>query len=192
LTYTIFAVLIVVVAGFAWWYWQRGSHPLPEILKPGRPLPLFLATTEDGKRIDSSSLEGAPAVILFVRGSWCPFCSSQVKNLTKIYKEIVDLGARLVLVTPKPLETTRRVAEMFEVDFEFWLDDDLAIARALNLMHSGGVPAAQKSEYGANTVWPTALVVDADGKIVYAALSKHIVDRPNPRSLLRALKSVVA
>ena len=103
MTYAIFAVLIVIVAGFAWWYWQRGSHPMPDILKPGRPLPLFLATTEDGIRIDSSSLEGAPAVILFVRGSWCPFCSSQVKNLTKIYKEIVDLGARLVLVTPKPL-----------------------------------------------------------------------------------------
>jgi peroxiredoxin len=183
------AVLVAIAAGFAWWYWQRGAHPMPDILKPGRQLPLFLATTEDGRRIDSSSLEGAPAVILFVRGSWCPFCSSQVKNLTRIYKEIVDLGARLVFVTPKPLETTRRVAEMFDVEFEFWLDEDLAIARALELRHRGGVPAAHKGAYGSDTVWPTALVVDADGKIVYTALSRHIVDRPNPVSLLRALKS---
>jgi peroxiredoxin len=190
--YAMLAVLIAVAAGFAWWYWQRGTHPMPDILKPGCPLPLFLATTEDGKRIDSSSLEGAPAVILFVRGSWCPFCSSQVKNLTRIYKEIVDLGARLVLVTPKPLETTRRVAEMFDVDFEFWLDHDLAIARALKLKHTGGVPQAHKGAYGSDTVWPTALVVNADGKIVYTALSKHIVDRPNPLSLLKALKSAVA
>lgn len=192
MNYTIIGVLIFVAAVAAWWYWQRGAHPMPDILKPGRPLPLFLATTEDGERIDSSSLEGAPAVILFVRGGWCPFCSSQVKNLTKVYKDIVDLGARLVFVTPKPLETTRRVAEMFDVDFEFWLDEDLAIARALQLVHTGGVPGAQRAAYGNDTVWATALVVDAEGTIRFTELSKHIVDRPNPKLLLRALQSTAA
>ena len=155
-------------------------------------MPLFITTTEDGERIDSSVLEGAPAVILFVRGSWCPFCSAQVKNLTKYYKDIVDLGARLVFVTPKPLETTRRVAAMFDVDFEFWLDEDLAVARALKLLHSGGVPGAQKDQYGSDTVWATALVIDASGTIRFTELSKHIVDRPNPKTLLRALKAATA
>lgn len=192
MTYTIFAVLVLLVAALAWWYWQRGAHPMPEMLKPGKPLPLFIATTEDGKRIDSSILEGSPAVILFVRGSWCPFCSAQVKNLTKYYKDIVDLGARLVFVTPKPLETTRRVAEMFAVDFEFWLDGDLEVARALKLLHKGGVPGSQKEHYGNDTVWATALVIDASGTIRFTELSKHIVDRPNPRTLLRALKAATA
>lgn len=192
MTYTIFSVLVLVVAGLAWWYWQRGAHPMPDMLKPGKPLPLFITTTEDGERIDSSVLEGAPAVILFVRGSWCPFCSAQVKNLTKYYKDIVDLGARLVFVTPKPLETTRRVAAMFDVDFEFWLDEDLAVARALKLLHRGGVPGAQKDQYGSDTVWATALVIDASGTIRFTELSKHIVDRPNPKTLLRALKAATA
>lgn len=188
----LFAGAVLAAAAFAWWYWQRGTHPLPDCLKPGSSLPLFIAKTEDGRRVDSSCLEGTPAVIVFVRGSWCPFCSAQVEDLTGYYKEIVDLGARLILVTPKPLDTTRRVAEMFGVDFEFWLDEDLSIAKSLRLLHRRGVPAAEKSRYGNDTVWPTALVVDAEGTIRFVELSKHIVDRPDPRTLLRSLRSLGA
>lgn len=188
--YMLFAGAVIVLAGVAWWYWQRGTHPLPDCLRPGSPLPLFIARAEDGSRIDSSSLEGTPAVILFVRGSWCPFCSAQVEDLTRYYKDIVDLGARLILVTPKPLDTTRRVAEMFGVDFEFWLDEDLSIAKSLKLLHRGGVPAAEKTRYGNDTVWPTALVVDKSGTIRFVELSKQIVDRPDPRTLLKSLRSL--
>ena len=191
MNYFIIAGVVIAVAAIAWWFWQRGGHPTPEFLKPGHPLPLFLAADENGNRLDSSSLEGAPAVILFVRGGWCPFCSRQVKDLTSYYKSIVDLGARLILVTPKPLDTTRRVAEFFEVDFDFWLDEDLAIAKALELVQVGGVPNGWDKEYGQDTVWPTALVVDAEGTIRFTELSKHIVDRPSPQKLLKAVQAAV-
>ncbi len=192
MSYIVFAAIAVVFAVGARWYWQRGAHPMPDCLKPGHPMPLFLAETEDGERIDSGALEGKPAVVLFVRGSWCPFCSAQVKNLTRYYKEIVDLGARLVFVTPKPLDTTRRVADMFGVEFEFWLDTDLEIARTLGLLHKGGVPGGHKAGYGSDTIWPTAVVTDATGTIRFTALSRHIIDRPNPKSLLSALRSAIA
>ena len=99
---------------------RKGRPPVPDDLKVGKPLPDFAAIDEQGDPVRSTELHGAPAVLLFVRGTWCPFCSSQVANLTRHYKDIVDLGARLILVTPKPLETTRRVAEFFEVEFDFW------------------------------------------------------------------------
>ena len=134
---------------------------------------------------------GTPAVILFVRGNWCPFCSRQVSNLTQYYREIVDLGARLILITPKPLETTRRVAKFFEVEFDFWLDEDLALTRQLGLLQKGGVPKDYDAEYGRDTIWPTALVVDADGVIRYTELSKHISDRPDPELLLRELRKTI-
>ena len=139
----------------------------------------------------SSALHGSPTVILFVRGNWCPFCSSQVKSLTKYYKDIVDIGAKLILLTPKPLETTRRVAAFFEVEFEFWLDDSLAATEDLGLLYKSGVPGDYEKEYGRDTVWPTALVVDAAGIIRYTELSKHISDRPDPELLLRELKKTL-
>jgi hypothetical protein len=88
-----------------------------------------------------------------------------VSNLTQHYRSIIDLGAKLVLITPKPLETTRRVAEFFNVDFDFWLDDELAITRQLGLLLEGGIPGSYKKEYGKDTIWPTALVVDGAGII---------------------------
>ncbi|MDX1482131.1 MAG: redoxin domain-containing protein, partial [Woeseiaceae bacterium] len=125
---------------------------------------------------------------LFVRGNWCPFCSRQVASLTESYRRINELGARLILVTPKPLETTRRVAEFFDFDFEFWLDESLAAGRQLGLVQEGGVPASHRSEYGDDTLWPAAVVTDAEGIIRDAVVSKVIADRPSPHRFVRTLE----
>ena len=164
---------------------------MPEQLREGNPLPEFAALDEAGNPLNSGQLRGTPVVMIFVRGNWCPFCSRQVKNLTAHYKNIVDLGARLIFVTPKPLETTRRVAEFFEVDFEFWLDESLAATRQLGLLLEAGVPSDYYKEYGSDTIWPTSLVVGSDGIIRYVELSKHIIDRPNPKTLLRELQKAI-
>ena len=163
---------------------------VPAMLKPGQPLPSFSLVDEHNSEVKTDDLSGRPAVLLFVRGSWCPFCSRQVANLTKHYKEITDSGARLILITPKPLETTRRVANFFEVEFEFWLDDSLRVARKLGLVQSNGVPKDFQGEYGEDTMWPTSLVVDADGIIRFTEMSRFIADRPNPEKLLKAVKSL--
>ena len=167
-----------------------GGRPVPDNLKPGQPLPDFQAVDEDGNRVSSSELAGTPVILLFVRGSWCPFCSKQVANLTKFYKEITDSGAMLILVTPKPLATTRRVAEIFEVEFQFWLDESLEIAKQLGLLLEAAVPDDYRKEYGEDTLWPTSLVVDANGIIRFTELSRFIADRPNPEKLLNVLRNI--
>lgn len=169
---------------------NRGEHPVPEILRPGKPLPEFRAIDEQGNPMRSTQLVGSPSVILFVRGTWCPFCNAQVEKLTSYYKDIVDLGAKLIIVTPKPLQTTRRVARFFEVEFDFWLDDSLEAAEKLGLLHRTAVPSSFRIEYGSDTVWPTALVVDRSGIIRYTELSKHISDRPDPEVLVNVLRKL--
>ncbi len=187
----IIAVAAALLVGAWIWVSKRGLRPVPDVLRQGQPLPDFRAQDEQGDPVRSTELHGSPTVILFVRGNWCPFCSKQVKNLTGYYKDIVDLGAKLILITPKPLETTRRVAEFFEVEFDFWLDDSLSVTKQLGLLQSSGVPGDYGKEYGRDTVWPTALVVDAAGIIRYTELSKHISDRPDPELLLRELKKTL-
>jgi peroxiredoxin len=184
-------VAVVLVAGILFLLWKKkGGRPLPDSLKPGQPLPEFQASDEDGNQLSSTDLAGAPAIMLFVRGSWCPFCAKQVADLTRVYKEITDSGARLILVTPKPLETTRRVADIFGVEFDFWLDESLEIAKQLGIFLEARVPDEQRKEYGEDTLWPTSLVVDANGIIRFAELSKFLVDRPNPEKLLDVVRNL--
>ena len=186
------AALIVPLAIFVFRRLQKAGRPVPAVLRQGQSLPDFKAVDERGDPVRSTELHGSAAVILFVRGNWCPFCSSQVEDLTVYYKDIIDLGARLILVTPKPLETTRRVAEFFEVEFDFWLDVDLAATKQLGLLQESGVPKDQRKEYGDDTIWPTAIVIDANGIIRYTALSKFIADRPNPKTLLQELRKATS
>ncbi len=181
------ATLIVLVVVF-----QRKmpGRKVPDIIAPGSPLPAFTTSDENGKAVSSSELHGAPAVLLFVRGSWCPFCSKQVKTLAAHYQAINDSGAKLVLLTPKPLETTRRVADLFNVRFEFWLDESLQVARQLGLLMTDAVPQKYRTEYGSDTVWPTAIVTDSDGIIRHAELSRFLADRPNPEKLLGIVRAL--
>lgn len=165
-----------------------GGRPLPDTLRVGQRLPDFEASDERGNTVRTTDLVGAPVAMLFVRGNWCPFCSKQVRNLTAYYREIVESGARLIFVTPKPLETTRRVAEFYNVDFDFWLDENNAAAKRLGLLIEGGVPDSYRAEYGDDTLWPVAIVADKEGIIRYASISKRISDRPDPRELLSALR----
>jgi peroxiredoxin len=184
-------IAVIVLAALAYRGFRKVGRPVPAALRRGQALPDFLAVDESGAPVRSTQLHGTAAVILFVRGNWCPFCSSQVENLTVYYKDIIDLGARLILITPKPLETTKRVAEFFEVEFDFWLDDELAVTKQLGLLKESGVPKDHRKEYGDDTIWPTALVVDPNGIIRYTELSKFIADRPNPKTLLRELRKAL-
>lgn len=192
MTTSVIAILILVIAGIALFLSRDtlGGRAVPAALQPGQPLPALALMDENGNDVSTEQLLGKPAVIIFVRGSWCPFCSKQVRNLTSHYKAIADSGARLILITPKPLETTRRVADFFEVDFEFWLDDALKVSRDLGLLVDGGVPKNAGDEYGNDTLWPTSLVVDAEGVIRLTLLSRFIADRPNPERLLQVIKSI--
>ena len=189
--YIAIAVPAAIGVSAALWVTLRGVRATPPQLKPGSPLPDFRAVDEQGDPVSSLELHGSPTVILFVRGNWCPFCSRQVSNLTQHYRDIVNLGAKLILVTPKPLETTRHVAEFFKVEFNFWLDQELAVTKLLGLLQEGGVPRNYNKEYGSDTIWPTALVVDAAGIIRYTELSKHISDRPDPGLLLREIRKTL-
>ena len=160
----IWLVAATVLTAAIWLIFRANTgRPVPAVLRRGQPLPDFDAVDEQGDPVRSTQLHGTATVLLFVRGSWCPFCSAQVEKLTRYYKDIVDLGARLILVTPKPLETTKRVARFFEVEFDFWLDESLHVARQLGLVYASGVPGNYEKEYGTDTLWPTAIVVDAAG-----------------------------
>ncbi len=183
--------ILVIIIGIVLWRRPVRGRATPDAMKPGQVFGPFNAVDEQGNPVTQDRLKGKPTIVLFVRGNWCPFCNAQVADMTSHYKEIVDLGGRLVILTPKPLETTRRVAEMYGVDFEFWLDEGLAVTRQFGLLIEDGVPSKDRESFGDDAVWPAAVVVDADGVIRFSELSRAIVDRPSSAKLLNQLKKLV-
>lgn len=187
-TAVVIVIALLIAAGLAAWLVRRRGEKASDRLVRGRRIPDFTVQTEDGEPAGPADLRGLPAVIIFLRGNWCPFCSSQVEGLTRHYRRINELGARLILVVPEPQQTTRRVGKFFDVDFTFWVDPGLRAAHELGLVDAGGVPEEYRDDFGADTLRPVSVVIDSEGIIRYAYRSKDVRERPDPAEFVKVLE----
>lgn len=172
---------------FDLWYSSFG-HRVSDRLQPGGLIPDFEAEDLEGRPVGPARLRGRPAVYMFYRGNWCPFCMAQVREIIGRYRELTERGVEVALISPQPPDLTRRVAEMFEVPFRFWVDRDLRAARALGIAHEHGVPAGTLSRtYGPDTVLPTVVITDPEGRILFTDQTDNYRVRPEPAIFLRVL-----
>ena len=178
---------LVGTALYVSWYSFLERPPTP-LLAPGRFLPSFEAEDELGTPFRSRSLVGRPAVLLFYRGNWCPFCVAQVGELASAYGELERRGAQIVLVSPQPATHTRALARRFGVPVTFVVDEDAQVARSLGIVHEGGLPTGlQASGYDSDTVLPTVIVTDAEGRILFVDATDNYRVRPEPATFLAVL-----
>ncbi|MFK8054066.1 MAG: redoxin domain-containing protein [Woeseiaceae bacterium] len=186
------SLIAVAIALFAVLNARRvlAQKSVSDALKVGQPLPEFQCKTESGDTVTSGELAGNNSVLLFVRGSWCPFCSEQVKAVTDHYRKITEAGGRLIIVTRKPLAITQRVAEQFGVDFEFWLDENLDAATQLELVDDEHIPDRFHDDYGRRTIRPTVLVTDKSNIIQYGYRSAKASDRPDPQLFMTVFEKL--
>lgn len=178
------------VAGFFlfdFWYSSFGRR-INEKLAAGRQLPTFECEDMDGNPTGPEQLLGKPALYMFFRGNWCPFCQAQVKEITSRYRQLTDRGVEVVLISPQPPDLTRRVAEFFGVPFRYWVDRDLRAARALDIVDEYGVPGRKLARtHGPHTVMPTVVITDPNGAIVYTDQTETYRVRPEPDVFLRVI-----
>ena len=175
---------VIGVALYDFWYSPLDRET--ELLKEGKYLPAFVLDTVDGQVVSSADLTATPRVWLFIRGNWCPLCVAQVKELAASYRKLKEKGVDVTVITPQPSEQTRKLAEKFDVPIEFYVDRNGAAADILGLVHVGGVPAGMVG-YGEDTVYPTVLITDDKGKILYSDQTANYRVRPEPEAFMRIL-----
>ena len=180
----------VGVAGFFlfdFWYSSFGRR-VNDCLATGKIMPDFEARALDGSTVRASDLRGHPALFMFYRGNWCPFCMAQVREITDRYRELAQRGVTIALISPQPTELTQRVAGIFDVPVKFWVDPDLEAANTLGITSEYGVPAGMMANnYGKHTVMPTVVIVDAEGRILYTDQTDNYRVRPEPDVFFRVL-----
>lgn len=171
------------------WYSRFGREAAPA-LAVGRALPGDLSFVEHGRgSITAAELWGRPTVFLFYRGNWCPLCMAQVGEIAARWREVEALGAQVALVSPQDEGHTRALAARHGVAFRYLRDDGLVAARRLGIVNENGTPAGMVG-YESDTVLPTLVVTDAEGRVVYADQTDNYRVRPTPDTVLAALRRV--
>lgn len=172
------------------WYSWFGREP-SAALAIGATLPDDLRFTEHGRGlITAASLRGRPTVWLFYRGNWCPLCMAQVGEIAARWRDVETLGAQVALVSPQDEAHTRSLAARHGVAFRYLRDEGLEAARRLGIANDDGTPAGMIG-YESDTVLPTLVVTDRDGRIAYADQTDNYRVRPTPDTVLAALRGIV-
>lgn len=174
---------------YSYWYSTYDNRQPSEKLVIGTKLPHFTVRDINDNPVSSAQLTDRPAILIFYRGNWCPFCSAQLKELIARYKEIDALGVRVAMIAPQPHENTVGVSKIYDAKFDFLTDEGNAAAHALGIEHKNGLPMGmQMLGYDSDTVMPTVIITGKDGKIVWTHETDNYRVRPEPDTYLQVLR----
>jgi peroxiredoxin len=174
---------------YIYWYSRFGREPSLKLVIGAR-LPEFEVADVDGKSVSSASFAGKPAVLVFYRGNWCPFCMAQVKQLAARYRELEALGVRVILISPQPYGKNAQLAARFGVNMDFLVDEGNVAARILELDEKNGLPLGmQMMGYDSETVLPTVIITDGNGRVVWVHETDSYRIRPEPDVYLEVLRA---
>ncbi|GAB4376832.1 MAG: hypothetical protein Kow0042_23610 [Calditrichia bacterium] len=189
---------LLVLGGLAGWglylfWYSRLPQRTAETITVGSKLPDFELADLRGETVASSRLLDRPAVFLFYRGNWCPLCMAQIREIAAQYRELDRRGVVVNLVSPQPVEQSRKLAERYQVNFRFLVDQDNRAARRLGLLHRNGVPAGMELlGYQSDTTLPAVIITDKQGTVIWYAVSDNYRVRPEPQTFLRVLDENLA
>lgn len=174
---------------YSYWFSTYGDRQPSIKLVVGAKLPYFNVRDVNDNIVSSAQLTNKPAILIFYRGNWCPFCTAQIKELITRYKKIDSLGVRVAMIAPQPHLNTVGISKNYDAKFDFLTDEDNAAARALGIVHTNGLPMGmQMLGYDNDTVMPTVIITGKDGKIVWTHETDNYRVRPEPDVYLDILR----
>ncbi|UTW46810.1 redoxin domain-containing protein [Bacterioplanoides sp. SCSIO 12839] len=186
------ALLVVGALLYVFWYSRFGDRSQSE-LKLGEKLPQFELQYPDGTTFHSNDSQGQAGLFIFYRGNWCPLCMAQIKEVAAQYQQLELRGVKTYLISSQSHANSEDLAKRFAVSFNFMVDVDNAAAKALKIDAVGGTPAGlQGLGYDSDTVMPTVLMTDAEGKIIFLDQTDNYRVRPEPETFLQILDGKLA
>ncbi|MDZ4297787.1 MAG: peroxiredoxin family protein [Moraxellaceae bacterium] len=157
-------------------------------LATGKTLTPFNLIDIDGHTWTSRDLSQQPALWLFYRGNWCPFCMAQIREIAASYRELSARGVKIYLISPQPEENTYTLAKQFDVPMTFLTDLNNEAARRLGILAENGLPTGlQVLGYDSDVPMPTVFITDANGRLIYSDLTSNYRLRPEPEDFMKAL-----
>ena len=169
------------------------------------------ALMPDGKLLDvrgaATSLAqvraGRPAVVVFYRGAWCPYCNIALRTYqAELAPALADRGYAMIAVSPQKPDGSLSAAQTNQLTYAVVSDPGNQLASALGILTepSAEVAAAQQklgldlaehnADGGLTLPMPTTVVVDAIGVIRWIDVHPNYTTRSEAPDILAAVDSV--
>jgi peroxiredoxin len=179
-------------------------------LPPGIPMPG--TAMPDGELLDIAGAttnlaairNGAPAVVVFYRGGWCPYCNLALRNYeAELVPGLTELGVKLIAISPQKPEGSISTQERNQISYIVASDPGSKIATELGILTAPtddataaqaklGLDLKNVNADGTTTLpMPTVVVVDSDGTIRWIDVHPNYSTRTEPRDILTAATTLI-
>lgn len=174
-------------------------------LKAGWVIPDGVLRTLEGKEVHlKEEVRRKPTVLIFYRGGWCPYCSTQMGQLAKIQPKLAALGYQLLAVSPDKPEKLKESADKQRLNYILLSDSSMQVCLDFGLAYrvAGAAYDTYVNKYHVDLEGasgenhhllpvPAAFVLDKRGMIHYAYSNPNYKVRVNPEELLRAVERAI-
>ena len=173
-------------------------------LKAGDQAPDFTLRDPDGNPVASRDLLAHGALVVsFYRGAWCPYCNMELQALQEALPAFQTAGATLVAISPQTPVNSRKSVRQNTLTFPILSDphNDVAAAFGLRFALPDYLVELYRGfkndlpSFNGDDSWtlpmPGRFVIGQDGVILYAEVNPDYTRRPEPESMLPALRSAL-
>lgn len=171
--------------------------------KVGETLPEFELKDATGKTFQlKQMLTKGPVLVVFYRGSWCPYCNLQLRAYQQYLSRFREAGGQMVAITPEMPDASLPYVKEHGFDFPVLTDTNNLYARRLKIAFK--VDSALRALYETfgvdlnktqgNENWelpvPATYVVDQKGIVTFAYVNVNHKQRAEPEDILKAFKKM--
>jgi peroxiredoxin len=142
------------------------------LLNPGDQFPQLTVSTTDGHPLAiPGAFAGDFAVVLFYRGSWCPYCNAQLRAFERASQALEDNGIKVVALSVDDKETTAALVAKHKLTFPVGYGADAEAVAAATGAFVNPDPVYLQS---------TGFVLDPEGNVVVSVYSSGAIGRLVP------------
>lgn len=179
------------------------SKILETAVQIGDKMPAFALPNAKGDTVTSAELlADGPLVLVFYRGSWCPFCNLQLIGYQERIADFNKAGANIVAIGAEHPDKSLKVVNTFELGFEVLTDAQLKYANECGVAYeftpeldstvlSFGFDLRARNQTDKATLpLASTYVIDTDGTVKYAFLNVDYTFRAEPDEVLAVLNNL--
>lgn len=168
----------------------------------GAKTPSVTVKDSAGKAVDLAEyVTEKPTVLVFYRGSWCPYCMKNLAQMEKLVPELEALGYRIAAVTQDASEINAKTQAKHKLSFSIFSDPEMAAADAFGLVFQVSPETTKLYKgYGIDLVGlygrtspvmavPGVFLFNEEGKIRFQYVNPDYRIRLAPEVLMAAVKA---